>query len=280
MTDERSCRIICPTSSLRQPRCDTLKAHISDASRPRQFAMNRESRANAETQIEIVEADLARADHQQAIVALIDAYAADPLGNGRPLSAEVRETLIPELRQHPPTLILLAYQAGAAVGIAVCFRGFSTFAARPLINIHDLAVLPTHRGQGIGRRLLESVAAKAKETGCCKLTLEVGEHNRTARRLYEAVGLRTPNRDPQSVPFCSIPSRSSAISASFTVCALEPPVAACTPGHRPLKAAKMTDRRFRRCSLPTGGASVPADRFGDFPPIENADVAPRVARGF
>ncbi len=81
-------------------------------------AMNRESRANAETQIEIVEADLARADHQQAIVALIDAYAADPLGNGRPLSAEVRETLIPELRQHPSTLILLAYQAGRVPSVS------------------------------------------------------------------------------------------------------------------------------------------------------------------
>jgi len=138
--------------------------------------------------VEIVEADLNRTDHQHAVVELIDAYAVDPMGNGKPLSAEVRRALIPGLQQHPTTVIFLAYQGGEAIGIAVCFSGFSTFAARPLINIHDLAVLPSHRGQGIGRRLLEEVERKARDMGCCKLTLEVQENNHRARRAYEAVG--------------------------------------------------------------------------------------------
>ena len=138
--------------------------------------------------VEIVEADLNRTDHQHAVVELIDAYAVDPMGNGKPLSAEVRRALIPGLQQHPTTVIFLAYQGGKAIGIAVCFLGFSTFAARPLINIHDLAVLPEYRGQGIGRRLLEEVERKARDLGCCKLTLEVQENNHRARRAYEAVG--------------------------------------------------------------------------------------------
>ena len=74
------------------------------------------------------------------------------------------------------------------MGPESCFVGFSTFLARPLINIHDLAVLPTHRGQGVGRLLLEHVAAKGTALGCCKLTLEVRADNYPARRLYEAVG--------------------------------------------------------------------------------------------
>ena len=57
--------------------------------------------------IEIVEADLARSDHQQAVVELVDAYARDPMGNGAPLAAEVRAALIPGLRRHPTTLIFL-----------------------------------------------------------------------------------------------------------------------------------------------------------------------------
>ena len=57
-----------------------------------------------------------------------------------------------------------------------------------LINIHDLAVLPGHRGQGAGRRLLEEVERKAREMGCCKLTLEVQEHNHRARQVYAAAG--------------------------------------------------------------------------------------------
>jgi len=138
--------------------------------------------------VEIVEADLNRTQHKHAVVELVNAYAMDPMGNGRPLSADVRSALVPALKRHPTTIILLACQGSEAIGIAVCFLGFSTFAARPLINIHDLAVLPAYRGQGIGRKLLEGVELKAREMGCCKITLEVQENNHRARQLYETVG--------------------------------------------------------------------------------------------
>jgi GNAT superfamily N-acetyltransferase len=138
--------------------------------------------------VDIIEADLDREDHRQAVIDLTDAYARDEMGNGRPLSSEVREALVPGLRQLPTTLILLAYQGGEPVGIATCFRGFSTFAARQLINIHDLAVLPGLRGAGVGRALLAAVEAKARELGCCKVTLEVQEKNARARKVYAAAG--------------------------------------------------------------------------------------------
>jgi GNAT superfamily N-acetyltransferase len=139
---------------------------------------------------EVVEANLARVEHQQAIVDLLDAYSRDPMGNGEPLAADTRREVISGLREHPTTLVFLAYLGGRPVGLAICFRGFSTFAARPLINIHDLAVLPEERGHGVGRRLLEAIAQKGRELGCCKLTLEVQENNRKARRVYEAAGFR------------------------------------------------------------------------------------------
>src|SRR5690242_10537221 len=115
---------------------------------------------------QIIEADLDRPDHQQDILALTAAYALDPMGNGEPLPPDVLERLIPSLKSHPTTLIFLAYKNQRAVGLATCFRGFSTFAARPLINISDLAVLPAHRGRAIGRRLLDVVEQTARETGC------------------------------------------------------------------------------------------------------------------
>jgi len=137
---------------------------------------------------EIVEADLNRREHQQDVLALTAAYALDPMGNGGPLAAEALDGLIPGLKHHPTTMVFLAYLNGKAVGIATCFRGFSTFLARPLVNIHDLAVLPGHRGQGIGQQLLRAVELKARELGCCKVTLEVQENNVRARRVYEAAG--------------------------------------------------------------------------------------------
>jgi len=138
--------------------------------------------------IQIVDADLSRPDHQAAVVELIDAYSRDPMGDGKPLSDEARRELIPGLQQHPTTVILLAHDRSNPIGIAVCFLGFSTFAARPLLNVHDLAVRRPYRGQGVGRQLLAAVECKARDMGCCKLTLEVLENNGPARRLYEAAG--------------------------------------------------------------------------------------------
>ena len=138
--------------------------------------------------IAIVEADLDNPTHQDAIIYLVNAYARDPMGGGQELPEAVRAALIPGLQRHPTTVVFLAWDNEIPVGIAVCFVGFSTFMARPLLNIHDLAVIPAYRRQGVGRLLLERVAAKGQELGCCKLTLEVRADNLAAQRLYEAVG--------------------------------------------------------------------------------------------
>jgi ribosomal protein S18 acetylase RimI-like enzyme len=150
-------------------------------------------------EITITEANLDHPAHQDAIVALINAYARDPMGMGSDLPDEVRSRLLPALQQHPTTLVFLAFQASKPIGIAVCFLGFSTFAARPLLNIHDLAVLPDYRSQGVGRRLLEQVEQKGRALGCCKLTLEVREDNHPAQHLYQRVGFGTTRSAVQPV---------------------------------------------------------------------------------
>ena len=137
-----------------------------------------------------VQADLDQPEHQNAVLQLVDAYSRDPMADGAPLDSEARERLIPGLRRHPTTSIILAYEGDAAVGIAVCFLGFSTFAARPLLNLHDVAVLPSHRGKGVARGLLAAVELHARSLGCCKLTLEVLDKNEPALRAYLAAGFR------------------------------------------------------------------------------------------
>jgi len=86
------------------------------------------------------------------------------------------------------SLVLLALTENVAVGIAVCFSGLSTFHARPLLNVHDLAVLPQYRGQGIGRLLLTAAEDHARRRGCCRLTLEVQDDNHPALGLYRDFG--------------------------------------------------------------------------------------------
>jgi len=135
-------------------------------------------------------ANLQDAQDADAVVMLLDAYARDPRGGGEPLPAQVKERLVAGLRAHPTARVWLAFDAAQPVGVCVGFVGFSTFRALPLLNIHDLAVLPAARGRGIGRALLGAAEAHARASGCCKLTLEVQEDNTPARALYARSGFR------------------------------------------------------------------------------------------
>lgn len=141
-------------------------------------------------EIGIVEADLNDPRHQNAVLCMMDAYSADPMGDAKPLSDFARRNLISGLRTHPTTLVFLAYRGDQPCGIATCFRGFSTFAAKPLINISDFFVDPAFRGQGIGRLLLEAILEEGKRTDCCKLTLEVQHNNSRARSIYAEFGFK------------------------------------------------------------------------------------------
>ncbi len=138
--------------------------------------------------IEIVSADLDRIEHRQALLTLMDLYARDPMQGGAPLPSHVLDELIPELQKHPATMIWLAFRGDDPAGFTVCFLGFSTFAARPLINIHDISVRPECRGLGVGKMLMDTIEAKARDLRCCKITLEVRRDNAVARGLYRKLG--------------------------------------------------------------------------------------------
>lgn len=152
--------------------------------------------APGSAQLEIVRADYADPRHAADIVALLDAYACDPMGGGRPLPPDVRIRLVPELAKRPQCFTLLGYLDGAPAGLANCVEGFSSFAARPLINIHDIAVLPAFRGRGLAQALLAEIEAIARRRGCCKLTLEVLGGNAAAKAAYRKFGFGGYELDP------------------------------------------------------------------------------------
>jgi len=123
-----------------------------------------------------------------AMIALLDGYARDVMGGSKALSEEVKARLPADLAARPSALVLLAFEGDEPVGLAIAFEGYSTFAAAPLLNLHDFAVAPAFRGRRIAALLLERLEAEAVERGCCKITLEVLEHNRRARSVYSAAG--------------------------------------------------------------------------------------------
>lgn len=136
------------------------------------------------------------ARHAGALLALLDHYARDPMGGSEALPSFTLENLIPRLAGRTDFVSFLAFDADLPVGLINCFEGFSTFAAKPLLNIHDVAVRDTHRGRGIGRQLLAAAEAAARSRGCCKLTLEVLSSNGGAVRTYLGAGFEPYVLDP------------------------------------------------------------------------------------
>ncbi len=136
---------------------------------------------------------------QQAreLLDLLNAYAEDPTGGGTPLPEATRANLAPALAAFPGAFSVIAYHDEAPVGLINCFMGFSTFAAQPLVNLHDVVVLAGFRKQGIAQQMLKHVEALARERGCCKLTLEVLAHNHPARTAYERFGFQGYELDPE-----------------------------------------------------------------------------------
>jgi ribosomal protein S18 acetylase RimI-like enzyme len=138
----------------------------------------------------ILLANLSDLAHQAAIIALLDMYCRDNFGDGKPLSEYSRQNLIPGLVKHGGARVYLAYEGDEAIGLAICLVGFSSFRAKPLVNIHDIAVSPATRGRGIGRLLLDAIKKDARSLGCCKVTLEVRSDNSRAKELYRRVGFK------------------------------------------------------------------------------------------
>jgi len=149
--------------------------------------------------VRVVRADYASASHARALVAVLDAYARDPMGGGEPLSDYAKAHVVAMLAERPQAFSVLAFEGlsdETPVGLVNCIEGFSTFACAPLINVHDLAVMPGYRGQRIGERMLALVQEIALTRGACKLTLEVLSGNEGAMRLYRRFGFANYELDP------------------------------------------------------------------------------------
>jgi ribosomal protein S18 acetylase RimI-like enzyme len=125
------------------------------------------------------------------LISLLDMYARDAMGGGEPLTEDVKARLCDDLAKHPCAVSFFAFTGdGQAVGLLNAMLGYSTFKAKPLLNVHDIAVDPAYRGQGIGQALLQAAQTHASLQGCCKLTLEVLSGNARALRAYEHFGFK------------------------------------------------------------------------------------------
>jgi len=89
---------------------------------------------------------------------------------------------------NPFYFCLMAEHDGKAAGFALYFFNYSTWLGRPGIYLEDLFVEPELRGLGIGKALLERVAAIAVEKGCQRFEWAVLDWNTPAIEFYRAMG--------------------------------------------------------------------------------------------
>src|SRR6056300_482297 len=140
--------------------------------------------------IQIIEGDLSNAEHAENFLRLTSAYMADPMGEAKPWTDEQKALVVKEMKDHPCALILFAVCEGQFVGICTCFYAYSTFLAKPLLNIHDIYVDDFIRGCGVAKKLVQTLEEVAKKKNCGKITLEVRKDNLNARDLYKSQGFK------------------------------------------------------------------------------------------
>jgi GNAT superfamily N-acetyltransferase len=88
----------------------------------------------------------------------------------------------------PACEALMAERQGRAVGFALWFTTFSTFLCKPGLYLEDVFVEPEHRGIGIGKAILQRLAALALARDCGRFEWRVLDWNAPSIRFYESLG--------------------------------------------------------------------------------------------
>ena len=88
----------------------------------------------------------------------------------------------------PAAEVIIAEVDGEPAGFALFFHNYSTFLAQRGLYLEDLFVKPAYRGRGVGRALLERLAAIAVERNCGRFEWSVLDWNEPAIGFYKKLG--------------------------------------------------------------------------------------------
>ena len=92
----------------------------------------------------------------------------------------------------PNVIILVAERDGSVIGYTYAgVEGIDYMSLRgPAGVLYDIVVDPAHRGQGVGRMLLDATLDALKARGAPQVVLSTAERNTIAQRLFEHAGFR------------------------------------------------------------------------------------------
>jgi ribosomal protein S18 acetylase RimI-like enzyme len=126
---------------------------------------------------------LVRVHHDLDPLRFIEATSGTEKGYGSFLETQLRE---------PNIVILVAERDGEVIGYTYAgVEGTDYMALRgPAGVVYDIVVDPAHRGQGVGRMLLDATVDALKSRGAPRVVLSTAERNEVAQRLFERAGFR------------------------------------------------------------------------------------------
>jgi ribosomal protein S18 acetylase RimI-like enzyme len=99
------------------------------------------------------------------------------------------DVLEPRVRDHIERDLSVFLLAGPPqTGVAQLRFRDHLFAGTPVCYLEELYVVPERRGEGHGRRLVETAMALARERGATSIELGTATNDHAARGLYESMG--------------------------------------------------------------------------------------------
>ena len=113
---------------------------------------------------------------------------------GRAADVAAAESFLRERFDHGESVIFLAHAAGAPAGFTQLYPSFSSVSLARVFILNDLFVSEAGRRRQVASRLLAALEAHAWSLGACRITLNVGRSNTSARALYAARGWEQDER--------------------------------------------------------------------------------------
>jgi aminoglycoside 6'-N-acetyltransferase I len=106
-----------------------------------------------------------------------------------------------EFLADPRHHLVVAVEHGRVVGFVSAVHYVHPDKPRPELWINEIGVAPTHRGRGLGTRLLRAVFDLARGLGCAEAWVLTDRANTAAMRLYAAAGSTEAPTDPVMFTF-------------------------------------------------------------------------------
>jgi len=136
----------------------------------------------------ILPVDLQNELHTRQLIKLLNDYMCDPMGKNAEMEEGFASKIIAGLKAYTCYLGFFVLLDDQFAGLANCNHNFSTFKAKPILNIHDFIITPEFRNIDAGQFLLAGIINFASQNGYCRINLEVREDNLNAKSLYKKMG--------------------------------------------------------------------------------------------